>query len=293
MMLSLFLQLIVDGMGMGLIYVVLAAGFVLILNVSKIFFIAYGQFYMIGAYVVWGCVVLLKLPLLISLGMAVFATAMLAMICYRLLFHYIQYMEKQFLAMIVAAVGLMMVLGQGCLVLFGTSPRGMETVFPGIVHFAGVNISNEKIVLMLMAVVITLALFFLYEKTNVGRAMQAVSFNPDAASLMGINTQRIYLVTMAIGGALSGLAGGVMVPVYGAYPEMGHEIILSVLIIIMLGGMGSLIGAVIGGLVMGLTLSFGQYYTSGLAEIILFVFVGIILFFRPGGLMGKGAEMDV
>ncbi len=280
-------------MGMGLIYVILAAGLVLILSVSRIFFIAYGQFFMIGAYVVWAGSILLKLPFPVSLCLSVLTTTILALICYRLIFHYIQYLERQFLAMIVAAIGLMMVLGQAGLVLFGTSPRGVGTIFPGMVHFAGINVSVEKLVLMALALVITLALFFVYEKTNIGRAMQSVSFNPEAASLMGVDTDRIYLVTMAVGGALAGFAGGIMVPVYGAYPEMGQEIILSILIVVMLGGMDSLFGAVLGGLIMGLTMSFGQYYTAGLAHILLFLIVGILLFFRPGGLLGRGTGMDV
>ncbi|MGD0919909.1 MAG: branched-chain amino acid ABC transporter permease, partial [Thermodesulfobacteriota bacterium] len=279
-MLTLFVQLIFDGMGMGLIYVILAVGLVLILNVSRIFFIAYGQFYMVGAYAVWGGSVLLGLPFLASLCIAVLTTVILALMSYRLIFHYIQYMERQFLAMIVAAIGLMMVLGQAGLVLFGTSPRGLSTIFPGIAQFAGINVSVEKLVLIGLALLITLTMFFVYEKTSIGWAMQAVSFNPEAASLMGINTQRIYLVTMGIGGALAGFAGGIMAPVYAAYPEMGQEIILSVILVIMLGGMGSLVGAVLGGIIMGLTLSFGQYFTGGLVQILLFVIVGIILLVR-------------
>lgn len=292
-MLTLFVQLIFDGMGMGLIYVILAVGLVLILNVSKIFFIAYGQFYMVGAYAVWGGSVILGLPFIPSLCIAVLTTVILALMSYRLIFHYIQYMEKQFLAMIVAAIGLMMVLGQAGLVLFGTSPRGLSTIFPGVVQFAGINVSIEKLVLIGLALLITLAMFFVYEKTSIGWAMQAVSFNPEAASLMGVNTQRIYLVTMGIGGALAGFAGGIMAPVYAAYPEMGQEIILSVIIVIMLGGMGSLVGAVLGGIIMGLTLSFGQYFTGGLVQILLFIIVGIILLVRPGGLLGREAKIDL
>jgi len=154
-------------MGMGLIYVILAAGLVLILSVSRIFLIAYGQFYMIGAYVVWAGSTFLKLPFPVSLCMSVLTTAMLALICYRLIFHYIQYLERQFLAMIVAAIGLMMVLGQTGLVLFGTSPRGVGTIFPGLVHFIGINVSVEKLVLMVLAITITLTLFFVYEKTKI------------------------------------------------------------------------------------------------------------------------------
>ena len=115
-------------MGMGLVYVILAAGLVLILSVSKIFFVAYGQFYMIGAYVMWAALVLLKLPFIIALILAVAATTILGLLSYRFIFQGLQHIERQFLAMIVAAMGLMMILGQAGLIVFGTVVRGVPTV---------------------------------------------------------------------------------------------------------------------------------------------------------------------
>ena len=105
-------QLVLDGMAMGLVYVILAAGLVLIMSVSSIFLLAYGQFYMIGAYTVWAGMVLLKQPFFISLCMAVLATGVLGLLSYRFIFQYIQFAEKQFLVVIVAAIGLMMILSQ-------------------------------------------------------------------------------------------------------------------------------------------------------------------------------------
>jgi branched-chain amino acid transport system permease protein len=92
---------------------------------------------------------------------------------------------------------------------------------------------------------------------------------------------------MGFGCAVAGFGGGVMAPVYVIYPEMGSNIILSVLLVIMLGGMNSMIGAVLGGLVLGITLVFGQYFLGSMAQIFLFVVIGIIIFFRPGGLLGS------
>jgi branched-chain amino acid transport system permease protein len=279
-------QLIIDGIVTGLVYVILAVGLVLILSVSRIFFIAYGQFYMLGAYIVWGSLALLKVPYFMGLLMAVIATTVLGLLCYQFIFRYIQ-VGRQFLANIVAAIGLMMIMGQAGLLIFGTIGRSVPSIFPGILSIGHLSIPVEKLVLVILTLFIAIAAFYVYEKLKIGRAMRAVSLNPEAATLQGVKTNRIYLATMGFGCALAGFGGGVMAPVYVIYPEMGSNIILSVLLVIMLGGMNSMIGAVLGGLVLGITLVFGQYFLGSMAQIFLFVVIGIIIFFRPGGLLGS------
>lgn len=282
-----------DGVIAGLVYVILAAGLVLILSVSGIFFICYGQFYMIGAYIAWAGVVLLKLPFFVALFMAVLTTAIMGLLSYRLIFQYIQHAERQFLAVIVAAIGLMWILGQAGLLIFGTIPRGIPAVFRGSISIASFSIPVDKLVIILIASAVTIALFWVYERTNIGRAIRAVAFLPDAASLQGIDPQKVYLAIMGIGGALAGFAGGVIAPAYSVSPTMGTDIILSVLLIVMLGGMDSLLGAIPAGLVLGMTLSFGQYYIGGQAQTLLFIVIGIIIFFRPGGLLGRGMKLGI
>jgi branched-chain amino acid transport system permease protein len=285
------LQLIVDGTGMGLIYVILAAGLVLVMKVSGVLLIAYGELFTIGAMSVWAAVTFLRLPFLVALGLAVAVTAACGLASYRLIFHYIQRRENKFLAQVVAAVGLMLLLGQTTLLIFGTVPQKVPSIFSGMVKAAGISVSVEKIVLMTVALIVTLSLVLFYEKTKIGRAMRAVAFNPDVAALQGVNPSRIYLVTMGISGALAGFAGGVMAPVYQVHPEMGRDIFFSILLVVMLGGMGSIAGAVLGGIVLGITLSFSLYFTGGIAQILLFVVIGVIIFFRPGGLLGSKVEL--
>jgi len=286
-----FAQLIVDGLGMGLIYVILAAGLVLMMSVSGIMYIAYGELYTIGAISVWAGVELLKLPFFVALGLAVLITTVIGMASYRFIFQYIQHIENKFLAMVTAAVGLMMILGQANLLIFGTTPQKVPSAFSGMIKAPGISISVEKVVLMVLAVVVTIVLFFVYEKTKIGRAMRAVAFNSDVASLQGVKTNAIYMATMGIGAGLAGFAGAVMAPVYVVYPEMGSNIFLSILLVLMLGGMNSIAGAVLGGIVLGLTLSFGLFFAGGLAQILLFILIGVIIFFRPGGLLGSKAEL--
>ena len=171
--------------------------------------------------------------------------------------------EGGFLATLISSMGLMMVLSQTCLLVFGTRPRSIQPIFSGTVHLWGINISITKLAIVGLGILVTLALFWMYEKTAIGRSMRAVSFLPEAAALQGANPNRIYMITLGIGTGLAGIAGGILAPVYGLSPSMGNDIIWTVMLMTMLGGMDSLLGAVVGGVVIGQVLSFGQFYIGG------------------------------
>ncbi len=289
-MVSAMGQLVIDGLAMGLVYVLLASGLNLILSTPRILFIAYGELYMLGAYIVWYLMVPYQLPFYVALPVATIAPAILGGIIYRLIFQRIQYMERQFLTNIVAATGLMMLMAQAAFFIFGTESRGMPSVFTGMIRLGPLSISVEKLVLIILTLAVLISLHLFLQKTRIGRAMRAVSFNADVAALQGVNPNITYLATMMVGCALAGFAGGIMAPVFAISPTMG-AVTLLVLLVVMLGGIGSMPGAILAGLILGITLSFGQYFIgSGLSQILFFVVIGIILFFRPGGLLGQPGE---
>lgn len=292
-MVAIFLQLIVDGLVMGLVYVLLASGFNLIIGISRILFVAYGEFYMLGAWIVWGLMVPMKLPFLVALCAATLAPAILGGIIYAVIFKFIQFKEQQFLTNIVAAMGLMLLMSQAALFVFGTESRGIPSVIRGMVNLGGIRISYEKVMLIGLTLAVLVGLHLLLQKTKIGRAMRAVSFNPDVAALQGVNANFTYLGTMALGCALAGFAGGVMAPVFAISPKMGGVTLL-IILVVMLGGVGSMPGAMLSGLILGLTLSFGQFFIgSGVAQILFFSVIAIILFFRPGGLFGQAEEIPL
>jgi branched-chain amino acid transport system permease protein len=286
-----FVQVIIDGLAIGMLYVLLASGVNLVVSISGILLIAYGQFYMVGAYVLWGMMAAAKLPFWVGLWPAIIVPALLGGVAYRLIFHRIEKKDRQFLNGIVAAIGLTAVMAQGVLLGFGTSARGVGTVFPGIIQAGHVRISVEKLVIILLGVVVLVVLHFILRRTNTGRAMRAVACNRDVAALQGVNASRTYFITMVIGCGLAGFAGAVMSPVYAISPTMG-SITLLVLLVMVLGGVGSMIGAIVAGVILGLTLSFGQYYIgTGVSQIIFFAIVGLIKYFRPGGLFGQDTDI--
>jgi branched-chain amino acid transport system permease protein len=286
-------QLMFDGLAMGLVFVLLATGLVLIASVNRILFMAYGMFYTIGAYATWWIMHTLTLPYFASLILAVIFAAAIGMLCQLALFNPLMKKEGGFLATLIASMGLLNILSQGDLLVFGTVARSIPTVFPGVLHISSLNMPVAKMALIIIGVVVTLLLFFVYEKTGFGRAMRTVAFLPEVASLQGINVNRIYILTLGLGTAIAGIAGAILAPTYGINPAMGNNILWTVLLMSMLGGMDSLLGAVVGGVVIGQLLSFGQFYIGSAIQIIIFVVIGVVLYFRPNGLLGRGINIGV
>jgi branched-chain amino acid transport system permease protein len=289
----MFGQLVFDGFAMGLVYVILAAGLVLIASVDQILFFAYGQFFTIGAYASWYANVQLHFPFWGALAIGVLVTAILGMLSYLLIFQQLQFKSQKFIATLICSMGLSIVLGQAGIFVWGTAPRKIPEIFSGKISILGITIGVDKVVLILLGILATLLLFWIYEKTNLGRAMRAIAFKPSTAALYGVNPNRLYMLALGIGTGLAGFSGGIIGPVYGISLSMGQNVLWTVMLMGMLGGMDSLLGAVAGGLVVGQLLSFGQFYIGGTIQIIIFLFIGIVLYFRPQGLLGHGIDIGM
>lgn len=289
-----FIQLGANGLAMGLVYVLLASGLNLIISISGILYIAYGQSYMLGAYLLWGLESYFHIPFFAALCLVALASAIVGIIVYVLIFYRIQMMDRQFLNGIVAALGLSLLLSQSVLLIFGTSQRGVNPVFDGLFKVGSlVAIGWDKVMLLVLGIIVLLVLHYVLQKTNIGRAMRAMSFNRLVSALQGVNCNWTQAVTMAIGCGLAGLAGGVMAPVFGITSTMGGSTLLVILIIV-LGGIGSMVGTILAGLILGIVLSFGQYYIgTGVTQIVFFGFVGIMIFLKPGGLFGENTEITI
>jgi branched-chain amino acid transport system permease protein len=226
-------QLIIDALGMGMIYVLLASGLNLIMSTNKILLVAYGNFYMLGAYIVWFFTAPLKFPFFASLVIATIVTAILGGIVYLLIFRNTQFKEQRFLANLVAALGLMLIIGQFAVLAFGTAVRGLPPVFKGSINLGGASITMERVVLIVLALVLTLCLSYFLLKTNLGRAIRAVAFRSDVAALQGINSGMVYLATMAVGCGIAGFAGAIMAPVFAVSPSMSDVIMMVLLVVIL------------------------------------------------------------
>jgi len=287
MTLDLFSQLFVNGLTTGMIYVLIASGLILVLGVARIFNFAHGEFYMLGAYATFALCQVLQVNFFISIVLATLVVALFAAICYRVVFHPIR---GNLLLCAAASMGLSMMFERGALVSFGTQERGLPSAFTGVMTIGTLAMPVEKIAVILLCVANMLGLYYLLMRTKLGKAMRAVKLDTEVAALQGINTTRVYGLTMAVGCALSGLAGGIIAPLFSITPAMGHAMLLKCFMVLIVGGLESMLGGVVGGLVIGMTLSFGYYFLGGLSEILLFSIIGVILVFKPGGLFGEAVE---
>jgi branched-chain amino acid transport system permease protein len=280
---ELWLQLVLNGLVVGMVYVLVAAGLNLLLGVAGLFNFAHGDFYMLGAYLLFATYAVFHLNYGLALVITTIVIAFFGVICYRAVFHRIR---TDVLLCLVASVGIGLVFEQGALVGFGTTPRGLPPVFKGIISVGGITLPQERLVVILLSLIAMLALYFIIMKTKIGKAIRAVSSDVDAAHLQGISSGRIFLIVMAMGCALAGIAGGIIAPVYAVFPLMGENMLMVILIIIILGGLGSMPGAIVGGLLVGMMHSFSSHFFSGLSELFILCCVGAILVFKPWGIFG-------
>ena len=186
-----------------------------------------------------------------------------------------------------ASLGLMMVLSQGALLIFGPNSKVVPSITTDMVSAGGVLFPVEKVIVIGVSLVVLICLYFLMYRTKLGLAMRAVSVDTEVASLHGINSLLVCVVGFALGCALAGVAGGVMAPFMAVDTSMGNSIIFSAFLIMIVGGMGSYKGTIVGGLVIGLASSYGVYFFGGLVQLFLFLAVIIFVMFRPEGFFGE------
>jgi branched-chain amino acid transport system permease protein len=195
------------------------------------------------------------------------------------------------LALLIVAIGVSLFLENGGQLVFGADPKFFPEIIPSTsIDIGAVNLDTQKLIVLGVAIVLMVLLNVIVHYTKTGKAMRAVSFNLDAAKLMGINTDRIIAFTFALGSALAA-AGGILVSLL--YPRidplMGVMPGLKAFVAAVLGGIGNITGAMIGGLILGLAevMAVG-YGSSTYRDAIAFIVLVLILLFRPGGIMGKG-----
>ncbi len=284
MNLDLFFQVLVNGLMTGGIYALVASGFTLILGVIQVFNFAQSQFYMLGAYVTFGMVVGLGFPYPLAI-----VAALAAMLLLGILFHFIVIqwtIPHGFFHTMLATIAFGNLVSQLALLTFASRPVSAVPVLSGAFTVAGISLSEGKLIVIIGAVVVMAILYF-FMKTRIGTAMLASAENREVAELQGINAKRIFWITMAVGSGLCGIAGGLIVPVLSASNTMGTNVFVRSMLVVLIGGTGSMSGALLAAFVVGFIESFAFQFVGQLNLLVVFLFAAILMYFRPGGLMGK------
>ena len=281
---DLLLQILVNGLMSGGMYALVASGFTLILGVIQVFNFAQGHFYMLGAFVTFGVVMSLGLPYPVAIIVAMAAMGLLGIFFHFSIIRWVLSYGMFHTLLITIAFGT--IVNQVSLLTFGYNDAVMDSVVQGSFNFGEIVFSKDKMFVIICAIIVMIALHY-FMRTKIGTAMLASAENREVAGLQGINTQQIFWIAMAVGCALSGIAGGLIVPVLAGSYNMGEKIFIKAMIVVVIGGMGSMSGALLAAFLVGIIESFAFQFVGELNVLVVFAFMGVLTYFRPGGLLGK------
>ncbi len=261
-----------------------AVGLTLVFGIMNIVQFAHGEIYMLGAYCSYFLIKVYGFSFWEALPLAALLVGLLGIVLERFFF---RPFRGRFEPSIIVAVGLMLLLQTTAVVGFGTDTKSMGGIIPGVLTVSGITLSWDRLLAIVVGIILVAALFLLIQKTKVGQAMVAVSQDPDAAALHGIDVNRISTIAMVIGCALAAIAGALMGSIFSTSPFMGTSAITKGIAVIILGGLGSITGAVAGGLILGLIDGLiPPLLSPTMAGIFGFGVIIIVLLFRPRGLFG-------
>jgi branched-chain amino acid transport system permease protein len=294
-----WLQQLINGLALGSIYALIALGYTMVYGVLRFINFAHSDVLMLGAFAAFflAPVVGAIIPGPSYTG-AMVVTVTAALICAVIgvlieLLAYRPLRQRPKLTVLITAIGVSLFIEFTCQhnLVFGAKTRPFPQLIPEHnFHFGGLILSNQDIVVPVVTAVLLAGLWFVVQRTRIGTAMRAVSFNPQAAALMGVNISRVISFTFGLGSALAAVAGVLYaMKAPGIEPLMGVQPGLRAFVAAVLGGIGNLPGAALGGLLLGLLETFAggipgiSNYRDGIAFAILI----LILMFRPAGLLGK------
>ncbi len=284
---ELFLQQVANGIMIGGIYGLMALGLTLIYGVLYIPNFALGHQAMIAAYITFFLVSMARLNYFLAIVVAMAAMAVLGMVMERFAFRPLK--DAPHVNGFIVAFGLLFVLESGALIAWGATYRKIDTVYDQtILTVLGTRLPLQRVLVVVAAVAIIVVMQLFLKRTMAGAALRAVSQEREASLLVGIDVDRVAALTMAVGSALGAAAGGLIGPIILVFPTMGSMMIVKAFVIIILGGMGSVVGAIVGGFLLGLVESLAAGFLSpSFKDLYAFLFLVIVLAIRPTGLFGK------
>jgi len=284
---SNFVQVLIDGILSGLLYALVAAGLSMMWGVMDVINFAHGEFLMVAMYLCYWIGEILGIDPLFSWIAGGIFLFLIGALTYKLIIK--NSLGKAAMAPLLATFGLSMLLKNFCMNRFTPNFRLLSgTIMEGkTFHFAGAIVSVPQLVTAIFSLAVLLGVYWLIKKTRVGWAIQATAMDKEAAELMGIDTENIYLLVFGIGGACVGVAGGLMTTYLAVHPEVGGLFSLIAFVVVALGGFGSIPGALFAALLIGLVESFAGFYVAAVVKYVaVFAIYLVVIMIRPKGLFG-------
>lgn len=285
---ELVVQQFINGLSIGAIYALVAVGLTLVFGIMDVINFAHGEFVMLGAFTGFWILALTGLPYPVALVLAIVVVGAVAVVIERAVFRPLY--DRSLLAIVMVAFGLLLFLQNAALMAWGGIPKSIADPFGNAtLRVAGFYISYLRLFAMGLAFVLFGGMWVVLMRTKIGKAMRATSQNPEAAVIRGIDTDRVYVTTFAISGALAAAAGVVYGTLFQVSPTMGLLPLLKAFAAVIIGGLGSVTGALLGGLLIGVVEAMGAGLVpggSGYRDAFAFVLLIVVLLVRPRGLLG-------
>lgn len=290
MVLETLISAVLYGILNGGIYALVAVGLTLIFGVMDIVNFAHGAYMMLAMYTTFFLWSIYGIDPFASILIVVPVFFLFGVVSERVVIDPI--IDKPNFAQIFATVGLVWIFENAALYFFSATPRGIEAGY-GQINIGPIPVGEARVYGFLIALVTTGLLFLLLEKTKIGMAIRATAQNKQAAELMGMNSDRVYLITFGLGIALVGVAGAVIATLFSTFPHVGAYYVLIAFVVVVLGGLGNIFGALVGGIVIGIVDSLvGLYVDPTLGPPVYYaVFLAVLLVrssesFQAGGIRG-------
>jgi branched-chain amino acid transport system permease protein len=284
---TVFLQSLLSGVLVGGVYALIGIGLTIIFGVMRVINFAHGDLLMLGMYVTWGLFTLYGIDPYLSLVITAPVLFLWGALLQRVFINRVLNALPQ--NQILLTIGLGLVMSNAVMLGFTSDYRILTTTYSSSsFQLLGLSVSQPLLYSFLVTAAITAALFWFLQTTDTGQAIRATAQDRDAAQLMGINVKWMSVLAFGLGTALAGTAGALLAPTYYIFPQVGGPFTLKAFVVVVLGGMGSIVGATLGGILIGVTESLSAVYVaSGLKELVVYVLFLLILLFRPSGLLGK------
>ena len=285
---------LINGLSLGSIYALVALGYTMVYGIIRLINFAHGDVLMIGAYVGFALINVLRLDFLSALVLAMVVCAVLGITVERVAYKPLRNSAR--ITALITAIGVSYLLQNTMSYFVGAETQVFPEALPKIsFSLLGTNVSLKQVLIFVVTIVLMVVLTFIVQKTKMGKAMRAVSTDTEAAQLMGINVDRVISFTFLIGSVLAG-AAGVLVGVYynAMTPLMGVAPGLKAFIAAVFGGIGSIPGAMVGGYFIGLVETYVNSFGGSLyKDAVVYGILIIILLFKPSGLLGKNVKEKV
>jgi branched-chain amino acid transport system permease protein len=287
---TFFLQLVVTGFAQGMVYALIAIGFVIILKCSEVFNIAQGHFVLIGGYLGYTFLVTFGLPVWAALGLAIVTAIIMGLLIERLILRPL--LGEPVLAVVMATIALSTVLGGVATLLWGAEYKTYHGLLPTInLKIGEVSVPSESLIGLIVSLICVAILMLLFRYTKIGLAMRATAEDLQVVQSVGIKATTVYAVSWVIASVVGVIGGILLAGVSGASIELAN-IGLKAFAVVLLGGVNSIGGAILGGIILGMLENVAAGYLDpllpggALAQVVPFFVMIIVLIFRPYGLFG-------